>query len=81
MGAGLAKYERSMWKILVGLEKFAKVSESLITFLLNWKKTVKLRFDFTLRTVSCSQISACSQTTSDYSASMCELAFYPMRYI
>ncbi len=29
----MAKYERSMWKILVGLEKFAKVSKSLITFL------------------------------------------------
>ncbi len=37
-GVEVAKYERSMWKILVGLEKFAKVSESLITFLLNWKK-------------------------------------------
>ncbi len=29
----MAKYERSMWKILVGLEKFAKVFESLIKFL------------------------------------------------
>ncbi len=29
----MAEYERSMWKILVGLEKFAKVSESLIKFL------------------------------------------------
>ncbi len=29
----VAKYEHSLWKILVGLEKFAKVSESLIMFL------------------------------------------------
>ncbi len=29
----MAKYERSMWKILVGLEKFTKVSKSLIKFL------------------------------------------------
>ncbi len=38
VGAEVVKYECSMWKILVGLEKFAKVSESLIPFLLNWKK-------------------------------------------
>ncbi len=31
--AEVAKYERSMWKILVKLKKFAKVSESLIKFL------------------------------------------------
>ncbi len=55
-GAEVAKFESSMWKILVGLEKFAEVSESLITFLFNWKKTVKFRFDFTLRTASRSQI-------------------------
>ncbi len=54
--AEVAKYERSMWKILVRLEKFAKVSESLITFLLNWKKTVKFQFDVTLHTVSRGQI-------------------------
>ncbi len=32
-GAEVAKYERSMWEILAGLKKFAKVSESLIKFL------------------------------------------------
>ncbi len=36
--AEVAKYERLMWKILVELEKFAKVSESLITFLLKLEK-------------------------------------------
>ncbi len=50
-------YERSMWKILVGLEKFGKVSESLITFLLKLeKKLLKFCFDFTLRMVLRSQI-------------------------
>ncbi len=38
VGAEVAKYERSMWKILAGLEKFVKVSESLITFLLKLEK-------------------------------------------
>ncbi len=65
-GAEVAKYELSMWKILVRLEKFAKVSESLITFLLNWEKTVKFRFDFTLHMVSHGQIrpgaSDCAQS-------------------
>ncbi len=32
-GAEVAKYECSMWKILVGLEEFTKVSKSLIKFL------------------------------------------------
>ncbi len=40
----MAKYERSMWKILVGLEKFAKVSESLITFFLKLKKNCEILF-------------------------------------
>ncbi len=31
-GAEVVKYECSMWKILAGLEKFTKISESLITF-------------------------------------------------
>ncbi len=43
-GVEVAEYKRSMWKILVGLEKFAKVSESLITFLLKLEK--KLWFSF-----------------------------------
>ncbi len=70
VGAEVAKYVRSMWKILVELEKFAKVSESLITFLLKLEKNVKFRFDSTLCAVSHGQIrpGACtarSQTTSD----------------
>ncbi len=44
-GVEVAKYERSMWKILVGLEKFAKLSESLITFLLKLeRKNVEISF-------------------------------------
>ncbi len=86
VGAEVAKYERSMWKILVWLEKFAKVSKSLITFLLNWKKTLKFHFDFTLRVVSHGQIQpgASDHTQSDniwLDRVMCELAFYLMCYI
>ncbi len=47
-GTEVAKYQHSMWKILVGLEKFTKVSESLIMFLLKLeKKLLKFCFDFT----------------------------------
>ncbi len=44
-GVKVATYERSMWRILLRLKKFAKVSESLITFLLKLeKKTVEISF-------------------------------------
>ncbi len=55
-GADVAKYECSMWKILVGLEKFAKVFKSLITFLLKLGKNVEISFWFYIRMVSCGQI-------------------------
>ncbi len=67
-GAEVAKYERAIWKIMVRLEKFAKVSESLITFLLKLaKKLLKFCFDFTLHSVSRSQIrpGASDRTQSD----------------